>query len=264
MMIEDVMLNIQAEPAPIQINADGTALIGATRVPLETVIAAFQQGDTPEQIVDSFNVLTLADVYAVIAYYLNHREEVEAYLREQADAAEQLYREIAANRPEMFNLRQKSLRMFDHIDYEVVHNSLGKLLHRLEQSVPEELSSTVANALLFHRELERMIKPVLVQSQTNLREAAMLQQKFDRIIEQDLAKFVAKDDDLRLMRNYRELLTAESPMQLIYRLAKQDGFHDSQMYSLLNSLFDLPKEQLEAFIQQQMNAQDLRNKLLDV
>ena len=74
-------LRIPEDPPPIRINADGVALVGGTRVRLETVITAFHQGDSPEQIVDNYDALTLADVYATIAYYLFHREEVDAYIR---------------------------------------------------------------------------------------------------------------------------------------------------------------------------------------
>ena len=105
----DFMLAIKAEKAPITTNADGVALIGTTRVRLETIIAAFHRGDSPEQIVDSFDVLSLADVYAVIAYYLNHRDEVDTYIREQDRAAQQVYRNIEANRPDMLSLRQRLL-----------------------------------------------------------------------------------------------------------------------------------------------------------
>ncbi|KAB2893772.1 MAG: DUF433 domain-containing protein [Bacteroidetes bacterium] len=100
-------LTLQAEKAPIKTNADGAALVGNTRVRLETIISAFHRGDSPEQIVDSFDVLSLADVYAVIAYYLNHREEVDEYIHQQDLAAEEVYRKIEANRPEMFSLRTR-------------------------------------------------------------------------------------------------------------------------------------------------------------
>ncbi len=97
------------QPLPIEINKDGVALIRGTRVHLETIIAAFHQGDSPEQIVDSFDVLTLADVYAVIAYYLNNREEVDTYLRKRQAAAEAVRDEIETNQPEMFSLRNRLL-----------------------------------------------------------------------------------------------------------------------------------------------------------
>ena len=101
------MLQIQPDTAPIRIDDDGTARIGETRVPLETVISAFQRGETPEQIIDSYDVLTLAQVYAVIAYYLNHRDEVETYLEQQAVAAKQVRHEIETNRPDMLQLQKR-------------------------------------------------------------------------------------------------------------------------------------------------------------
>ena len=104
-----MVLHIHGQPAPIRINADGVALVGDTRVRLETIIAAFHRGDSPEQIADSFDVLTLADIYGVIAYYLNHREEVEAYILEQDTRAEEIYGVIAMNQPEMFSLRTRLL-----------------------------------------------------------------------------------------------------------------------------------------------------------
>jgi uncharacterized protein (DUF433 family) len=54
--------------------------IGQTRVRLDTVITAWRQGESPEQIVENFDTLDLADVYAVVSYYLYHRTEVEEYM----------------------------------------------------------------------------------------------------------------------------------------------------------------------------------------
>ena len=104
-------LQIQAETAPITIDQDGAARVGGTRVLLDLVIRAFHNGDTAEQIVDSYDTLALADVYAVIAYYLNHREEVDAYMRQRAAEAEALRREIEANQPQMSQLRERWLAM---------------------------------------------------------------------------------------------------------------------------------------------------------
>jgi hypothetical protein len=55
--------------------------LGSSRVLLELVIRAFQDGATPETIVQRYSTLALSDVYTVIAYYLlRHRGEVEGYL----------------------------------------------------------------------------------------------------------------------------------------------------------------------------------------
>jgi uncharacterized protein (DUF433 family) len=70
---------------------DGSTLrVGRSNVTLENVLWAFQQGATPEQIVDRYPTLALADVYDVVAYYLRDRPSVEAYLAEQERAAEEL------------------------------------------------------------------------------------------------------------------------------------------------------------------------------
>lgn len=82
-------LDIRANPVPIEVNADGVALIGGTRVTLDTVVGAFKLGATAEEIVQQYSALTLPDVYAVLAYYLWAQDEVETYLTgRQARAAE--------------------------------------------------------------------------------------------------------------------------------------------------------------------------------
>lgn len=83
-------LIIATEPVPLEINDDGVVLVSGTRVPLKTVISVFRHGAIVEDIVDRYPSLNLADVYAVIAYYLHHQDEVEAYLREQ----ERIYAEV--------------------------------------------------------------------------------------------------------------------------------------------------------------------------
>lgn len=84
---------IENLPVPIRVDAHDVMRVGQTRVRLDTVITAWKQGDSPEQIVENFDVLSLADVYAVIGYYLNHRPEVENYLEQNELKGEQLRQE---------------------------------------------------------------------------------------------------------------------------------------------------------------------------
>lgn len=58
----------------------GVLRIENTRVSLDSVLIAFNQGATPEQIVQDYDSLSLGQVYAVIGYYLRHRDEVDGYL----------------------------------------------------------------------------------------------------------------------------------------------------------------------------------------
>ena len=82
-----VAIEIKTQPAPLQVDADGVVRVGGTRVTLDSVIMAFSSGSTAEQIVHQFPTLTLADVYAVIAYYLRRTEEVEQYLEKRHEHA---------------------------------------------------------------------------------------------------------------------------------------------------------------------------------
>ncbi|MBV9387406.1 MAG: DUF433 domain-containing protein [Chroococcidiopsidaceae cyanobacterium CP_BM_ER_R8_30] len=84
-------LAIVAESAPLKANEDGVILVGKTRVTLATVVAVFEQGATAEEIVYRYPSLNLADVYATIAFYLNHQSEVEAYLQQRQQQSQEIH-----------------------------------------------------------------------------------------------------------------------------------------------------------------------------
>jgi len=67
-MADNAGLMIAAEPAPLEADADGVVRVGGTRVTLDTMVAAFKDGATAEEIVYQYPSLSLAEVYAVIAY----------------------------------------------------------------------------------------------------------------------------------------------------------------------------------------------------
>lgn len=73
-------LSIEAQPVPLTVDANGVVRVGNTRVTLDTIIAAFQEGATVEEIVHQYPSLSLPDVYSVIGYYLKNRYEVDKYL----------------------------------------------------------------------------------------------------------------------------------------------------------------------------------------
>nr|WP_306441448.1 DUF433 domain-containing protein [Halomicronema hongdechloris] len=72
------------------VNPDGVVRVGGTRVTLDTIVAAFKQGATAEEIVHRYPSLRLGDVYASIAYYLNHQQEVDAYLKQRQQQAQEI------------------------------------------------------------------------------------------------------------------------------------------------------------------------------
>lgn len=65
---------------PFEVVAKGVAYVGGTRVTLDTVIYTFLEGATAEEIVYRYPTLKLADVYAVIAYFLQNKKEIEDFL----------------------------------------------------------------------------------------------------------------------------------------------------------------------------------------
>lgn len=82
---------------PLKMDEHGVIRVSGTRVPLDTVIARYQQGDTPEAIHQAFDVLPLNDIYAVIAYYLAHQAELDAYLMYGQEEAERIREEWEAS-----------------------------------------------------------------------------------------------------------------------------------------------------------------------
>jgi uncharacterized protein (DUF433 family) len=70
----------------------GVLRVASTRVMLDSVVAAYLEGHSPETIQSQYPALTLEQVHGAIAYYLGHRAEVEEYLRRQ-DAMWEEHRE---------------------------------------------------------------------------------------------------------------------------------------------------------------------------
>jgi uncharacterized protein (DUF433 family) len=100
---------IQPEAPPLRQDASGALRVGSSRVLVELVIRAFQDGATPETIAQRYPTATLADIYAVIAYYLRHRKEVEAYLAEREQRAQEVRQRIERHQGDLADLRRRIL-----------------------------------------------------------------------------------------------------------------------------------------------------------
>ena len=74
-------------PVPLEMDQEGVLRVSGSRVTLDTVVSAFDRGATPEEIASQYPTVPLPVIYAVIAYYLNHRDEVVAYLNRQKHQA---------------------------------------------------------------------------------------------------------------------------------------------------------------------------------
>jgi uncharacterized protein (DUF433 family) len=94
-------LVIEAPPVPLRTDDHGVLRVGNTRVPLDTVVYAFNQGASPEEIVMSYPTLHLTHVYAVVNYYLYNRAEVDAYLGQREVAAARIQDENEKRFPQV-------------------------------------------------------------------------------------------------------------------------------------------------------------------
>ena len=85
------------QTVPLTLSEDGTIRITGSRVSLDSIVHHFTLGATAEQIAHKFPSLQLADIYAAITYYLNHREVVEEYLRLQEAEGDAIQQRIEAD-----------------------------------------------------------------------------------------------------------------------------------------------------------------------
>lgn len=100
-------LTLEAQPLPLRLDESGTIRIANTRVTLDTLVNFYNQGYSPERLVEAFDSLALPDVYAAIGYYLRHKTDVDRYMAERRKRAE----EFEKAHPEMFptGVREKLL-----------------------------------------------------------------------------------------------------------------------------------------------------------
>lgn len=93
---------------PLFSEPNGVIRVENTRVTLETLIYRFKNGSTAEEIVFQYPVLDLADVYAVIGFYLKHQTAVENYLLSSKVAVESIQSTVQQQFPAT-DLRQRLL-----------------------------------------------------------------------------------------------------------------------------------------------------------
>ena len=84
------------ETIPLKMDNDGVIRVSETRVTLDTIVAAFKEGATAEEIADQYPTMPLADIYSVIGYYLHQKKEVDAYLNRREKFAEEVRRQNEA------------------------------------------------------------------------------------------------------------------------------------------------------------------------
>ncbi|MBI4670602.1 MAG: DUF433 domain-containing protein [Chloroflexi bacterium] len=74
----------------------GRPIIAGTGVTVRRIVGWYKLGDTPEEIVEHFGHLTLAQVFAALAYYHANRDEIENDIAEEEREVERLEKEFLA------------------------------------------------------------------------------------------------------------------------------------------------------------------------
>ena len=90
---------LDAVAPPLRIAEGGAVRVGKSRITIDLIVEEYDNGMTPEDMVRAYDTLVLADVYAAIAYYLQHRDTVRAYMKRREEEAQALRVEIEARRP---------------------------------------------------------------------------------------------------------------------------------------------------------------------
>lgn len=102
-------LVLEHESPPLTEDAAGAIRVGNSRVLLELVIRAFQDGAPPETIVQRYSTLSLSDVYSTIGYYLRHQQEIESYLSDREQLAESVHQKLSETQPDLSIIRSRLL-----------------------------------------------------------------------------------------------------------------------------------------------------------
>jgi uncharacterized protein (DUF433 family) len=93
------ILPLHADRPPLRVDEGGAIRVGTSRISLDLVVEQYENGMTPEDLVRAYDTLVLADVHAVIAYYLRHKGAVKDYLKRREAEAQALQAKIEAEQP---------------------------------------------------------------------------------------------------------------------------------------------------------------------
>jgi len=75
----------------------GEPVIRGTGISVRTIVERTRLGDRPEQIVEDYPYLTLAQVYDALSYYYEHPQEIEQYIAENEAALCRTQRNLSSS-----------------------------------------------------------------------------------------------------------------------------------------------------------------------
>ncbi|WP_017325040.1 DUF433 domain-containing protein [Synechococcus sp. PCC 7336] len=103
-----VQVEFQATAPPLRWDEAGGIRIGQSRVALDSLLATYHAGSTPEEIAVQYPILPLTEIYAAIAYYLAHRQQMDVYLEQRRQQAQQRRKRFTQDH-NLTDLRQRLL-----------------------------------------------------------------------------------------------------------------------------------------------------------
>jgi uncharacterized protein (DUF433 family) len=107
----EAIQHIEIDPA----RCGGKPCIAGTRIRVWDIHVWHNlRGQSPEQIVGDFPQLSLADVYAALAYYLDHRVEIEQQMKEAEAFADEMRLKQG---PTKFDMLKKKLGLDDSFPF---------------------------------------------------------------------------------------------------------------------------------------------------
>ena len=105
----ETVQHIEMNPA----KCGGKPFIAGTRIRVWDIHVWHNlRGQTPEEIIAAFPQLTLADVHAALAYYFDHREDIQRQAKEDEEFVAKMKREQGVTK---FDLLKQRLGLDDAV-----------------------------------------------------------------------------------------------------------------------------------------------------
>ncbi|HEY1390633.1 MAG TPA: DUF433 domain-containing protein [Ktedonobacterales bacterium] len=121
---------------------DGDYFVSGSRVTLGSAIAAWLQGgERPESITEAFPSITRADAYGAIAFYLDHRQELDRFFAEQEYEFERQRAESQAADPGFYEQMRRRIAALRDSGWQR-HEELATTDNTVPQAPGSERSDT--------------------------------------------------------------------------------------------------------------------------
>ena len=94
------------DDVPLRYDDHGVIRVTGSRITLDVLVDCLEMGDTIDGIHEGFPSISLAQIDAIIRWYLDHKAEADEYIRIGKEEAEKIRREIES-RPEYIAFRKR-------------------------------------------------------------------------------------------------------------------------------------------------------------